>query len=57
MKYKFNVEVDCETIDEAHQVMAERLDPDEDYGFKYRVDWFQDPSNFGIPKIPTEGYA
>ena len=37
--YTFTVIVTCETAEEAEQVMAERLDPDEDYGFPYIVQY------------------
>jgi hypothetical protein len=39
MKHRFIVEVlDC-TLEQAEQVMAERINVDEDYGFDYRIDW------------------
>jgi hypothetical protein len=38
--FSFTVTVECDTIDEARTVMAERIDPDEDYGFVYTIDWF-----------------
>lgn len=37
--YFYIVTVTCETSEEADQVMAERIGPDEDYGFEYSVDW------------------
>lgn len=37
--HKFIVEVDCDTIDQAHTVMNERLNVDEDYGFPYTLGW------------------
>jgi hypothetical protein len=43
-EYKFMVTVECDTKEEADQVMGERLGCDEDYGFEYSVDWEgQDP--------------
>lgn len=38
-RFYFVAWVDCATKDEAEQVMAERLGPDEDYGFDYTVDY------------------
>jgi stress response protein YsnF len=38
-KHTFTVTVDGCTLTEAEQVMAERIDPDEDYGFDYRIWW------------------
>ena len=39
MKYKFIVEVDTDTYDDACHVMSQRISYDEDYGFYYRIDW------------------
>lgn len=39
MKHTFIVTVDCGTFDNAVQVMQERLNHDEDYGFPYIVTW------------------
>ena len=35
--YTYTVQVVCDTQEQADQVMAERLGPDEDYGFTYQV--------------------
>lgn len=39
-KYDYTVTVYAESQDNADQVMAERLDYDEEYGFKYEVDYY-----------------
>jgi hypothetical protein len=39
--YTFTVTVRCATLDQARQVMAERIGHDEDYGFPYEVDWHE----------------
>lgn len=36
-QYRFTVTVECETEEEALQVMAERVYFDEDYGFEYTI--------------------
>jgi hypothetical protein len=42
-RFAFVVNIDCETLEQAQQVMAERLGHDEDYGFKYRLhEWRYD---------------
>jgi hypothetical protein len=33
------VTVTCETLEEANQVIVERIGPEEDYGFEYSIDW------------------
>ncbi len=38
-EYKYTTTVLCVDMDEADKVMCERLGPDEDYGFPYRVSW------------------
>ena len=38
-KYKFEVEVDAQTFNQAEQVMQERIYYDEWYGFDYVVDF------------------
>ena len=38
-KFAFVVTVECETLDQAEQVVVERLGYDEDYGFEYTLDW------------------
>lgn len=38
-KFQVMVTVDCETLEQAQQVAAERLSHDEDYGFEYRLDY------------------
>jgi hypothetical protein len=35
--FQYVVTVECETQEQADQVMAERLTPEEDYGFTYEV--------------------
>lgn len=40
-KFYATVVIDCETKEEADQVLAERLAFDEDYGFDYTLDWFE----------------
>ena len=37
--YTFTVTVECETQEQATQVIAERLNHDEDYGFPYEIRW------------------
>lgn len=37
--FKFTVTVTCNTKEQAEQVMAERIGPDEDYGFPYTIYW------------------
>jgi hypothetical protein len=37
--FHFLVTVETDTVEHAEQVMAERINPDEDYGFEYTVDW------------------
>jgi hypothetical protein len=39
MKYEFIVTVETEDIVDALQVMNERIDFEEDYGFEYTVEW------------------
>ena len=39
MTYTFTVTVECETKEQATQVIAERLNHDEDYGFPYEIKW------------------
>jgi len=38
-RFHYGVTVVCETWEQAEQVMAERLGPDEDYGFDYTVSY------------------
>lgn len=40
-EFQFIVTVMAETEEEALQVIAERIDFDEDYSFEYRIDWTQ----------------
>ena len=35
-QFKISVLVECETLEQAEQVAAERIGYDEDYGFEYR---------------------
>lgn len=37
--HTFTVTVTCATADRATQVLAERLDHEEDYGFPYTLTW------------------
>lgn len=37
--YVYTVEVTTDTVDQADQVMAERIEPNEDYGFDYTIHW------------------
>ena len=37
--YRYVVIVETDTEEHAGQVMAERIGPDEDYGFDYTIDW------------------
>lgn len=37
-KYRFTVEVEAETLEQAKQVSWERIGLDEDYGFEYTID-------------------
>lgn len=37
--YYYIVTVTCDSSEEADQVMAERISPNEDYGFDYSIDW------------------
>jgi hypothetical protein len=36
--FAFVITVECETLAQAHQVIAERIGCDEDYGFDYTID-------------------
>lgn len=38
-EYRFVVAVECESFEEAETVMCARIQPDEDYGFAYTIDW------------------
>lgn len=38
-EYKFIVTVDTATLEQAEQVMRERIENEEDYGFAYLIDW------------------
>ncbi|UOK18419.1 hypothetical protein SEA_BRUHMOMENT_103 [Arthrobacter phage BruhMoment] len=40
-RFHIEIDVECKTIEQAEQVAAERLGPDEDYGFEYR--WASEP--------------
>ena len=39
MRHTFTVTVKCDTEDQALEVMAERINYDEDYGFPYTIEW------------------
>jgi hypothetical protein len=41
--FTVTVTIDCETEEQAHQVAAERLSHDEDYGFEYTVGYTVSP--------------
>lgn len=36
-RFTVQVEIDCDTLAQAQQVIAERISPDEDYGFDYTI--------------------
>lgn len=38
-QFTFVVQVNCETKEQAFEVIANRLGCDEEYGFNYDVDW------------------
>lgn len=38
-EYKFIVTVEAETFEQAQEVIKERIDHTEDYGFPYMIDW------------------
>lgn len=38
-RYTYEVTVDCDTEEQAEQVMDERLFHEEDYGFEYQLDY------------------
>lgn len=42
--FKFVVEVECQTPEQADEVMQERIGYDEDYGFEYQIDWHTEPT-------------
>lgn len=56
--HTFTVTVSDCTYDEALTVMAERIGPDEDYGFDYTIDWTADladlPKTLRSKVVPTE---
>ena len=54
--FAFVVTVECETLSQAHQVMAERIGPDEDYGFDYRIGW-NAPSTADVEEWDAEAVA
>jgi hypothetical protein len=37
--HTYTVTVSGCTQEQADQVMVERIEPDEDYGFEYRIEW------------------
>ena len=37
--YRYVVTVECDSQEHADQVVSERIDHDEDYGFDYSLDW------------------
>ena len=41
-RYHFTVSVECDTQEQANQVMAERLQHEEDYGFDYTIHYMND---------------
>lgn len=45
--FRYWVTVDAATQEEADQVMSERLNPDEDYGFDYTLGWDRDTEGDG----------
>lgn len=40
-KFKATVVIECETQEQADEVLAERFGFDEDYGFEYIIDWWK----------------
>lgn len=46
-EYIYIVTVTAETQEHANQVMAERIEPDEDYGFDYIIEWRHQDENLG----------
>lgn len=36
-KFLYQFTVECETVEQAERVVAERMGHDEDYGFEYKV--------------------
>lgn len=55
-KYRFTVEVECSSQDEADTVMTERIGYDEDYGFQYTIDLLEIPEHkyFTDPQLGRE---
>ena len=37
MIYNYSVRIDADSLEDAEQVMSERLMHDEDYGFRYQI--------------------
>lgn len=37
--FRYLVTVEAETVEQAEQVICERIMYDEDYGFDYSIDW------------------
>jgi hypothetical protein len=54
-RYHIEIDVECETMEQAEQVAAERLGPDEDYGFEYK--WASEPLVTANPRgqRPNDG--
>ena len=46
-EYSYIVTVFAETQDQANQVICERIDPDEDYGFDYIIEWRHEDEDMG----------
>lgn len=55
-KYRIEVDVMCQTLDQARQVAAERLGHDEDYGFEYRFGEEEVTVNSGKPDPEEDTY-
>lgn len=53
--FRYTTTVTAATGDEADQVMAERLGPDEDYGFEYRLDYRPAKAATGYPAVVAWG--
>lgn len=54
-KFRFSTVIEADTHEQALQVMSERMEHDEDYGFFYRLFWCEDP--FTTVGVGEGGYA
>lgn len=55
--FTVTVTIDCETEEQAHQVAAERLSHDEDYGFEYTVGYTVSPTLELLHVRDPDGYC